>query len=40
MQRFPDGIDAGAFYEKKVPSHFPDWVPLPRWTPPTGRSAR
>ncbi len=28
MQRFPDGIDAGAFYEKKVPSHFPDWVPI------------
>ena len=26
MQRFPDGIDAIAFYEKKVPSHFPDWV--------------
>jgi bifunctional non-homologous end joining protein LigD len=26
MQRFPDGIAAGGFYEKKVPSHFPDWV--------------
>ena len=26
MQRFPDGIDGSAFYEKKVPSHFPDWV--------------
>jgi bifunctional non-homologous end joining protein LigD len=26
MQRFPDGIDGLAFYEKKVPSHFPDWV--------------
>jgi bifunctional non-homologous end joining protein LigD len=26
MQRFPDGIDAMAFYEKKVPGHFPDWV--------------
>jgi bifunctional non-homologous end joining protein LigD len=26
MQRFPDGIDGQAFYEKKVPSHFPDWV--------------
>ncbi|MFC4783670.1 non-homologous end-joining DNA ligase [Nocardioides sp. MAHUQ-72] len=25
MQRFPDGIEADAFYEKKVPSHFPDW---------------
>jgi bifunctional non-homologous end joining protein LigD len=26
MQRFPDGIDGMSFYEKKVPSHFPDWV--------------
>jgi bifunctional non-homologous end joining protein LigD len=26
MQRFPDGIGGSSFYEKKVPSHFPDWV--------------
>jgi bifunctional non-homologous end joining protein LigD len=26
MQRLPDGLDGPAFYEKKVPSHFPDWV--------------
>jgi len=26
MQRFPDGIAGGAFYEKKVPAHFPEWV--------------
>ncbi len=26
MQRFPDGIEKASFYEKKVPSHFPDWV--------------
>lgn len=26
MQRFPDGIEGPSFYEKKVPSHFPDWV--------------
>jgi bifunctional non-homologous end joining protein LigD len=26
MQRFPDGIGASSFYEKKVPSHFPDFV--------------
>jgi bifunctional non-homologous end joining protein LigD len=26
MQRFPDGIAKSSFYEKKVPSHFPDWV--------------
>ena len=26
MQRFPDGISGPSFYEKKLPSHFPDWV--------------
>ncbi|UFU02737.1 non-homologous end-joining DNA ligase [Ruania suaedae] len=26
MQRFPDGIDDGSFFEKKVPGHFPDFV--------------
>lgn len=26
MQRFPDGIGGMSFYEKKVPSHFPDFV--------------
>jgi bifunctional non-homologous end joining protein LigD len=26
MQRFPDGIGASSFYEKKVPSHFPGFV--------------
>lgn len=26
MQRFPDGIHQGGFYEKKVPAHFPDWL--------------
>ena len=26
MQRFPDGLDGVSFYEKKLPSHYPDWV--------------
>jgi bifunctional non-homologous end joining protein LigD len=26
MQRFPDGIGEGGFYEKKAPDHFPDWI--------------
>lgn len=26
MQRFPDGIETGGFYEKRRPDHFPDWV--------------
>jgi bifunctional non-homologous end joining protein LigD len=26
MQRFPNGIEAGGFYEKEIPDYFPDWV--------------
>ena len=26
MQRFPDGLEGPSFYEKKVPSHFPDLI--------------
>jgi bifunctional non-homologous end joining protein LigD len=26
MHRFPDGIDAGGFYQKEAPDYFPDWI--------------
>jgi bifunctional non-homologous end joining protein LigD len=26
MERFPDGIEGMTFYEKKLPSHFPEWI--------------
>lgn len=26
LHRFPDGIDAGGFYQQNVPDHFPDWI--------------
>ncbi len=26
MRRFPNGVDAGSFFEKRCPSHRPDWV--------------
>lgn len=26
LQRFPDGIQAGGFYQKKLPDYFPDWI--------------
>lgn len=26
MQRFPDGIGADGFYQKKAPDYFPDWI--------------
>jgi bifunctional non-homologous end joining protein LigD len=27
FRRFPDGVEAGSFFEKRCPSHRPDWVP-------------
>src|SRR3989440_12225991 len=26
LKRYPNGVDAGSFYEKQCPSHRPDWV--------------
>jgi bifunctional non-homologous end joining protein LigD len=26
IRRYPDGVDAGSFFEKRCPSHRPDWV--------------
>jgi bifunctional non-homologous end joining protein LigD len=26
MHRFPDGVDAGGFFHKDVPDHFPHWI--------------
>lgn len=26
MQRFPDGIEAEGFYQKKAPDYFPEWI--------------
>lgn len=28
MLRMPDGIDGEAFFEKRVPGHAPDWLPI------------
>jgi bifunctional non-homologous end joining protein LigD len=30
LNRFPNGVDAGSFYEKRCPSHRPDWVSTAR----------
>jgi bifunctional non-homologous end joining protein LigD len=27
LRRFPDGVEGGSFFEKRCPSHRPDWVP-------------
>jgi bifunctional non-homologous end joining protein LigD len=26
LRRFPDGVDGGSFFEKRCPSHRPDWL--------------
>ncbi len=26
LRRFPDGLDAGGFYQKEAPDYFPDWI--------------
>jgi bifunctional non-homologous end joining protein LigD len=30
MKRYPDGVDAGHFYEKRCPGHRPEWVETAR----------
>src|SRR2546421_9526472 len=30
MVRWPDGIEAGRFFQKDAPSHMPDWIPTHR----------
>jgi len=37
LKRYPNGVDAGHFYEKNAPSHRPDWVRTARV--PTGAKA-
>lgn len=27
MRRYPDGVEGGSFFEKRCPSHRPEWVP-------------
>jgi bifunctional non-homologous end joining protein LigD len=37
LKRYPNGVDGGHFYEKRCPSHRPDWVrTAPMWS---GRNA-
>jgi len=39
LQRFPDGIEGEEVYQKRVPSHAPDFVSTCRVTFPSGRHA-
>jgi DNA ligase D len=39
LQRFPDGAEGEAIYQKRVPTHHPEWVETARVTFPSGRHA-
>jgi DNA ligase D len=39
LQRFPDGVEGEAIYQKRVPEHHPEWLETARVTFPSGRHA-
>jgi len=39
LQRFPDGVEGEEIYQKRVPSHAPDWIRTCEVTFPSGRTA-
>ena len=40
MIRWPDGVEAGRFFQKDAPSHMPDWIPTFRTQVSTRESPR
>ncbi|MBK7072123.1 MAG: non-homologous end-joining DNA ligase [Myxococcales bacterium] len=39
LKRFPDGVDAEPFYQKRAPTHRPPWIETAVFTFPSGRTA-
>jgi DNA ligase D len=39
LQRFPDGVEGEDIYQKRVPTHRPDWIPTCQVTFPSGNTA-
>ncbi len=39
LKRFPDGVEAEPFYQKRAPEHRPDWIRTATFTFPSGRVA-
>ncbi|MDQ1540288.1 MAG: hypothetical protein QOH29_1014, partial [Actinomycetota bacterium] len=39
MQRFPDGVEGEAIYQKRAPTNHPEWVETARVSFPSGRHA-
>lgn len=39
LERYPDGVDGGSFFQKRAPKNTPDWIPTGRIAFPSGRYA-
>ena len=39
LQRHPDGVTGASFFQKRAPSHLPEWIPTARIHFPSGRHA-
>jgi DNA ligase D-like protein (predicted polymerase) len=39
LQRFPDGVEGEDIYQKRAPTHRPDWIPTCQVTFPSGNTA-
>jgi DNA ligase D len=39
LQRFPDGVEGEEIYQKRVPTHAPDWIKTCQVSFPSGRTA-
>jgi DNA ligase D-like protein (predicted polymerase) len=39
LKRFPDGVEAEPFFQKRAPSHKPDWIETTTLSFPSGRTA-
>ncbi|MFD6415456.1 non-homologous end-joining DNA ligase [Streptomyces sp. NPDC060194] len=40
LERYPDGVAGGSFYQKHAPKNLPDWIPTAEITFPSGRRTR
>ncbi|HEY8080389.1 MAG TPA: DNA primase small subunit domain-containing protein, partial [Labilithrix sp.] len=39
LKRFPDGVEAEPFFQKRAPNHKPDWIETTQLAFPSGRTA-
>ncbi|GAA1910245.1 non-homologous end-joining DNA ligase [Streptomyces sodiiphilus] len=39
LERYPDGVEGGSFFQKRAPKNLPSWIPTGRISFPSGRYA-